>query len=161
MRSENKIRFLSLALALCAGAAPRTARADENQRNPFWPVGYQPESIAPVEIVSPEATKDLSAAATALVEKGWKDALRRLDVRGSSRMADGRSLALINKRAYAVGEIVQLVHGGRPYAWKVVKIDLSGVTLERYNQNVAEMLEGSAESKSGPVSGDTEKGDQL
>jgi hypothetical protein len=79
-------------------------------------------------------------------------------VRGSSRMADGRSLALINRRAYAVGEVVRIAHGGRTYAWKVVKIDLSGVTLERYNQNVAEP-EGPASSSGPEPSKGTEKGD--
>lgn len=162
MRSVGIIRPALTLFVLWAGASAGTLRADSSQRNPFWPVGYQSESIAPVEIVSPEAAKDLDAAATAQVERGWKEALRRLDVRGSSRMADGRYLSLINKRAYAVGEIVVVAHGGRNYAWKVVKIDLSGVTLERYNTKGTESLEEPASSSSGSKSsGDTEKGDKL
>jgi hypothetical protein len=118
--------------------AARPARSDDSMRNPFWPVGHWPEASIPVEIVTPEDAKNMDEAAAALVERGWKEALRRLDVRGSSQRSDGRSIALVNKKSYALGEIVSLTQGDRVYRWKVVKIDLSGVTLERYNQNVVE-----------------------
>jgi len=142
-RSYQRGRFTLQGTLLLAGwlgafAGTRPACAAEGMRNPFWPVGYWPEAFSPVEAITPEIEKNMDAAAAARTESAWQEARRRLVLRGISQQSDGRSVVLVNGRTYAAGEIVKVFLGDKTYRWKIVQIDLSGVSVERYIESAVD-----------------------
>ncbi len=90
-------------------------------RDPFWPVGYEPEK--PVDV---EAVKQQS-----LADKNWNEAMKQVAIQGVSSVS-GEYYAIINTEAKRVGESVSVEHGGLRYTWKVERIAPSGsVKLRR------------------------------
>jgi len=91
-------------------------------RDPFWPVGYFPTEWGKKE--KPEEQKFSTSA--------WRAPAARLQVRGVSRMGD-RVMAFINGELYSPGDVVEVLHHGKAFQWKVAEIKPDGkVQFDRY-----------------------------
>lgn len=134
-RKISTCRVAGLAVVLCIAAQfPLAAEQtpvipggnsflNERLRNPFWPVGYFPESWS----------RDGDEPATASQEDtSWDGPAALLRVSGTSRMGS-RMVAIVNEQIKNVGELVEIEYGGRVYQWKVQEIRPDGtVNLERH-----------------------------
>ncbi len=133
-RHINRYWITGLAALLWIAAASgipadETALASKNPpfmterlRNPFWPVGYLPESWAKTGEDEPSAPPDTS----------WAEPKAQLRVSGTSQMGD-QTVAIVNNEIKSIGELVEIRHNGRVYQWKVQDIQPDGtVNLERY-----------------------------
>lgn len=91
-------------------------------RDPFWPVGYQPESGA-------------AATGARKTPKGsvdWSKAMKQVVINGVSSRAGGGYVAIINNEVKSVGEAFSIRYGGVLYTWKVASIKPPGsVKLRR------------------------------
>lgn len=104
--------------ALTEQAAPK--------RDPFWPVGYVPESIRRAE-----AEKNIEAE-TPVVNNNWNEAMKKVVINGVSSRADNEFFVVINGQVKSVGDTVSLNHEGTIYTWAVDSINPPGsVKLRR------------------------------
>jgi len=121
-RFEMKGGWLALLLAAgVAGASPgrNTAPAKDGAinaknssdvalRDPFWPVGYEPEKPVDVEIVKQQS----------LADRNWNEAMKQVAIQGVSSVS-GEYYAIINTETKRVGESVSVEYGGMRYTWRV------------------------------------------
>lgn len=136
---------LAVALAaLAAGAAPSRALPAEGaaaadapsapetlQRNPFWPVGFEPGAAPAVPSALP-----FDAPRPRVGPLDWDAATRSLDIRGVTSLGAGRSAAIINGEVVSEGESLTLRRDGWIYAWRVERIRLDNVELTRLDARV-------------------------
>ena len=95
------------------------------QRDPFWPVGYQPE---PVE----EAATEQKEIVIPKVSSNWNEAMKKVVINGVSSRASNEFFAVINGQVKSVGDTVTLSHEGTIYTWAVDSITPPGsVKLRR------------------------------
>ena len=91
------------------------------ERDPFWPVGYEPKK--PVDAAG--------ARKKALADKNWAEAMKQVSVQGVSSVS-GEFYAIINAETKRVGDQVSVEWGGVRYTWKVERIAPPGsVKLRR------------------------------
>ncbi len=122
-----------LVAAIHAGAAPVPSNGMEDARNqpakvkrdPFWPVGYEPEGYtasprqAPVAASAPQG------------KTGWSEAMKEIVINGVSSRADNEYFAVINGQVLSVGETISVSHGGTIYTWAVDSIQPPGAVKLR------------------------------
>ncbi len=91
-------------------------------RDPFWEVGYVPSDWG----------RKPGVAEKKIAAEEWDAPASQLKVSGVSRMGS-RVMAVINGSLYSSGDVVEIVHFGKTFQWKVMKIKSNGsVKLERY-----------------------------
>lgn len=95
------------------------------KRDPFWPVGYQPDPVR-----KPTEQKQNNVAPR--VKTSWNDAMKSVVINGVSSRANNEFFAVINGQVKRVGDTVKLTHEGIIYTWAVDKITPPGsVKLRR------------------------------
>jgi len=91
-------------------------------RDPFWEVGYFPSGWG----------SDQGSAEKKLFTEEWDAPAAQLKVNGVSRMGK-RVMALINGTLYSSGDLVEVVHRGKTFQWKIAQIKPDGtVQFERH-----------------------------
>lgn len=130
------VHALSIGLA-CLMAAPafseRTGGSGTNdaqqsasnaKRDPFWPVGYVPESA-----VKAVAEKQI---AKSTANKDWSGAMKKVVINGVSSKGKNEFFAVINGELKGVDDTFSVQHGGTVYTWAVASIQPPGsVRLRR------------------------------
>ena len=125
-----------LLFAMAAGAQSQTKPADgmndanklvvSPKRDPFWPVGYEPENFAAAK-EEPEVRVSKSTAGN-----NWNGAMKKVVINGVSSRANNDFYAVINGSVKSVGDTVSVEHEGNTYTWAVDRIDPPGsVKLRR------------------------------
>jgi len=90
-------------------------------RDPFWPVGYEPEKPVDAEVEKQQS----------LADRNWSEAMKQIVVQGVSSVS-GEYYAIINTETKRVGELVSVEYGGVRYTWRVENIAPPGsVKLRR------------------------------
>ena len=131
----------ALALLLLA-ALPAPA-----ERDPFWPIGYEPPKPEPAVKETPELPKPPPPAKPKppvirpISEKDWADARKSIIVSGFTRSSlpgtgKTRTLAMINRRSYAPGDTLCLTNAEIRFLWRIESVAdrdlrLSPVKAER------------------------------
>lgn len=133
MKNNNKTKkTVAMFVFLIAGTAfSNTDMAEmftlEPLRDPFWPVGYFPESWQSDE---PEESAPSPTSGT-----DWKIPTSLIQVSGTSRLGD-KAIAIINGDLKEVGDLIEVSYSGRIYQWKLKKINASGtVDIDRVGIN--------------------------
>lgn len=95
------------------------------KRDPFWPIGYVPESVKAAE-----------AKKTVVIKKtegnDWNGAMKKVVINGVSSRADNEFFAVINGEVKSVNDTISISHGGITYTWAVASIKPPGsVKLRR------------------------------
>jgi len=127
---------LSVALLCMAGAAltaPGRAPGQTNQtagasaphallRDPFWPVGWQPAYVGPLDATKPGKS----------VLARWEEAAKLLQPTGLSRNADGKYMSIIKGvGAVEEGDVVAVNFGGVTYKWTIRSISPQGLVIDK------------------------------
>jgi hypothetical protein len=111
-------------------------------RDPFWPIGYVPESerkqkAEPVAVTkTPSVPQKAPPPAEApIADDDWAKAKKTLAIRGTTRSVnpvthDVRTLALINRQLFAVGDTVSALYQNIRFQWRITAISDSEVSLE-------------------------------
>lgn len=96
------------------------------KRDPFWPVGYVPESVkAAAEAKKPKTVVKRTIA------NDWNTAMKNVAINGVSSK-NKEFYAVINGRIKSVGDTVTVKHEGMVYTWSVESIKPPGsVKLRR------------------------------
>ena len=95
-------------------AAQVRSRKSRRGRDPFWPVGYAPESVMERTFGGVD----------------WKGATGQLKIQTPSRSPNGDYFVIISGQAVAVGETVEIKYLNYVYTWTVQSIDITkGVSL--------------------------------
>lgn len=104
------------------------------QRDPFWPIGYEPpkaeppaaEAAAPVKTASPskEPAKPLPPPVKPVTEADWTEARKTVDVSGFTRSkrpdtGETRTHVMINRRTYSVGDSLSITNSGIHFTWHI------------------------------------------
>ena len=96
------------------------------KRDPFWPVGYVPESV--------KAAAEASSTGPVVkrtIANDWNTAMKKVSINGVSSK-NKEFFAVINGRIKGVGDTVTVNHGGMVYTWSVESIKPPGsVKLRR------------------------------
>jgi hypothetical protein len=104
-------------------------------RNPFWPVGYTPAATptgTPAAVAVPAgATPAFAVPAGPPREEDWNEARRLLQFGGVSSRAGGPMFAVVSGRVVAAGDFVEAPYRGWVFAWRVQRVDASGIELVR------------------------------
>jgi hypothetical protein len=99
-----------------------TVQADRF-RDPFWPVGWEPDVYG------------LAGRSGGRGEGGirrWQDAMRRVEITGLIRTADGSYLANVRGIGVVeVGDLIWVDYDGMIYKWRVREISERGIVPER------------------------------
>ena len=96
------------------------------QRDPFWPVGFEPKRSV--------VTETTDENVTVRVEQGtdWNKAMEQVAIQGVSSKAGHESYAIINGQVKSVGETVTIRVGEINYTWMIEGISPpSSVNLRR------------------------------
>jgi hypothetical protein len=116
---------LLLAAGTASGQTNRTAAASVPHallRDPFWPVGWQPAYVGPVDETKPE--KGLLTR--------WDEAARLLRLTGLSRNADGKYMGIIKGvGAVEEGDVVAVNLAGLTYKWSIRAISPQGLAIDK------------------------------
>ena len=99
--------------AASVGMNNANKKAQQEKRDPFWPVGY-----APV-IESKEA---LPVVERPVVVGSWGKAMKTIVINGVSSRSDNDFYAVINGEIKSVGDTVSVKCGGTIYTWAVDSI---------------------------------------
>ena len=86
------------------------------ERDPFWPVGYQPKTATKAVETKPQQ---------AIVEKSnedWKAAMKLVMVSGVSQRGETEYCAVINGELKVVGETITVLYNGAEFTWTVAGI---------------------------------------
>ena len=135
-----KLQPLGLALALCVAAIPSYLPAQDVggtddakkevsaiKRDPFWPVGYVPESVK-----AALAAKANPQTVRPTVGNDWNKAMKNVVINGVSSRADNEFFAVVNGQVKSVGDTVTVNYQGTVYTWAVEGIKPPGsVKLRR------------------------------
>ncbi|MFC1467383.1 hypothetical protein ACFLQY_01635 [Verrucomicrobiota bacterium] len=125
------ILLLMGVLFFCSFSEAGTQDAPERLRDPFWPVGYEPEGWgAPVAEVA-EGAAGQGAGSASSVDLAWDAALAKVKMAGVSRKGN-EVVVIINDRVRRVGSVVSVLHAGSRYRWRIDSVDKKGLlTLKR------------------------------
>ncbi len=120
--------FAGSILGAPSESEPTNPRAEKSRspskplRDPFWEVGYFPSGWG----------SEKGAAERKLSTEEWDAPAAQLKVNGVSRMGK-RVMALINGTLYSSGDLVEVVHRGKTFQWKIAQIKPDGtVQFERH-----------------------------
>jgi hypothetical protein len=95
----------------------------EALRDPFWPVGWHPPRLGPVQ--EAEEDEDMSGWVK------WDEAQKRIRISGISRRGD-RRLAVVNGVGVVEkGDLISVTHGRLIYRWEVASISDHGIVPVR------------------------------
>lgn len=95
------------------------------KRDPFWPVGYVPESVRAASIKKPEVKKPTES-------NDWNGAMKKVVINGVSSRSNNEFFAVINGQVRSVDDTINVNHGGVTYTWAVASIKPPGsVKLRR------------------------------
>ncbi len=112
--------MLALSLNITVNAEDGTDRASSRatsvKRDPFWPVGYQPEWL--INAGKPKQDKALVASGTT----DWNEAMKKVVIKGVSSRAGSEFFAVINGQIKSVGETFSIRHDEMLYTWMVDSI---------------------------------------
>ena len=110
--------------------------ASAAERDPFWPIGYQPAPPAPVEVPKPTIVEPLPAAVAepppkpappaikAIETNDWETARKTLSVSGfasSTRPDTGetRLQVMINRKTYSAGDFINITNRNIHFTWRI------------------------------------------
>ena len=97
------------------------------KRDPFWPVGYVPESVKKAI-----AARDKPNSVRPTVANNWSTAMKKIAINGVSSRANNEFFAVINGQVKSVGDTVTVNLDGLVYTWAVESIKPPGsVKLRR------------------------------
>ncbi len=104
-----------------SGTKDASKKSVETKRDPFWPVGYQPEE-----------KKSEAEVVAKISGEGWSGAMKQIVINGVSSRAGDEYIAVINGEIKNVGESVSVRLGSSVYTWVVDSIKPpSSVKLRR------------------------------
>jgi hypothetical protein len=96
------------------------------QRDPFWPVGFEPKRSVAVE------TTDQNVMVRVEKSADWNKAMEQIAIQGVSSKADSEFYAIINGQVKSMGETVTILVGEINYTWMIESISPpSSVKLRR------------------------------
>lgn len=96
-------------------------------RDPFWPVGYEPETVYRSEESDTPVRRKATPGGI-----DWEEAMKQVRINGVSSRAE-EYIAVINNEVKSVGEQVSIEYAGVKYTWKVESITPPGsVKLRRH-----------------------------
>jgi len=104
--------------------------AQDDLRDPFWPVDYDPEA-AQLEAERGGKSLDQVAAEREKLEDSWNKAQTKLKITGLSRMAEQGYFAIINDQMVRAGDTLSVEIADGVFVWKVVDIGSEGIKLRR------------------------------
>lgn len=113
------------------------------QRDPFWPVGYEPakpepvvtEQAEPAKPEKPEAPpKPQPPAVKPVSDQDWVAARKSVIISGFTQATrpdtgETRALVMINRQSYAAGDTVCLTNAGIRFLWRVESAAGQGLCL--------------------------------
>lgn len=106
----------------------RLDRAD-TLRDPFWPVAWQPAAFG---TANPNLDRDQGGI------RKWHDAIRRVNISGLIRAADGSYLANVpGVGVVEVGDLIWVEYEDMVYKWRVRAITEKGIVPERLSVSPA------------------------
>lgn len=116
MKTAAALLTVALSLALSTAGHAYEPKKKSNfsanaiVRNPFWPIGWKPGPARPVGEAKKEEVKTVTIP---------PDLLNITSIQAGS---GGRSLAVINKKTYLVGDKIKAEVGGRQLEFQVIAI---------------------------------------
>ena len=109
-----------------AGMDDAVSTPVEVQRDPFWPVGFEPKRNVVIETTGTNVTVRVKEGAD------WNKAMQQIAIQGVSSKAGNESYAIINGQVRSTGETVTLLVGEINYTWMIESISPpSSVKLRR------------------------------
>ena len=95
------------------------------KRDPFWPVGYVPESVRIANVKKTVVKKPTE-------NNDWNGAMKQVVINGVSSRSNNEFFAVINGQVRSVDDTISVNHGGVTYTWAVASIKPPGsVKLRR------------------------------
>lgn len=109
------------------GAGADDAGKDASfKRDPFWPVGFVPESVRKATVAAPKTGENRRGITD------WSAAMKQVVINGVSSRSNSDFFAVINGGVKRVGDSVSVMHEGAVYTWAVDSIKPPGsVKLRR------------------------------
>lgn len=127
--------FLLLAAALiCVSAVSYAADAGKDpyfsgKRDPFWPVGFQPDGLKPPP-PPPKAQRKLTADELRDLALQQQALLKRqLDLKGSIKRG-GKRYILIGAELVGTGDVLEVQVGGEKYKLRIKSLTSDNILLE-------------------------------
>ncbi len=93
-------------------------------RDPFWPIGFSPEST------NKESNTTDEKKQKKVEDPVWKEAIHLLDVKGVMNSGGNKYVAMINNQVVREGDEVSVQMGSLLYRWKVHSISKTGARFE-------------------------------
>jgi hypothetical protein len=95
------------------------------KRDPFWPVGYVPESVK-------NAATEKGVVKKYTEGNDWNGAMKKVVINGVSSRSDNEFFAVVNGEVRSLNETVSVTHAGITYTWVISSIKPPGsVRLRR------------------------------
>ena len=105
--------------------------AKSELRDPFWPVGYYPESFMNTEEEEPEENIQDTEPEEKELPLFWDEAQRQIMITGNSDMGRSGQFAIINGQLLKEGDFVTIDYKDYIYQWELMSIDEGAVKLKR------------------------------
>jgi len=101
-------------------------------RDPFWPIGYSPappaseKELEPVRARAPEP-KPEPPREKPVTEDDWAKARKALAISGTTSAVkpgtnEARTLVMINRQMFAIGDTVSFVYTDIRFQWRIVSV---------------------------------------
>ena len=116
---------------LCNGQNKADSSSKKKQlRDPFWPVGWEPPSDAPVDT---STGRRLPPKPVKSPEQKWKEAAKELKVTGIVKQpSTGKYMAMVSGFGIVEeGDIIWVKRGGLKYRWQVEKVTEEGLIQKK------------------------------
>jgi hypothetical protein len=113
-------------------AVVETNAAAMVERDPFWPIGYVPQSTVQTNSVAPVVTNTVVAMPTRIEEltpERMKALKSRINVGGIMKQG-AKHYVLVNNQMVTVGDTIQIPFEGTAYRFIVRSLNDQDVTLE-------------------------------
>jgi hypothetical protein len=133
MKTNPPIFFM-----LCLVCGLIAANASATPRDPFWPIGYVPLSERQQKKIAEanaDSAKTAQASEESISDSDWAKARKLISIHGVTRSTNPatkevRTLVMINRQTFAVGDTVSVVFQNIRFHWRVASISDQGATLD-------------------------------
>lgn len=96
--------------------APQEPQKKQRLRDPFWPIGYIPDSWKEKEEVVVDADVE---------NKLWQEAFKKIRV-SFVKVVQGTRVAFINGKPKRAGDTVEVPHAGKTFQWALLDVYENG-----------------------------------
>jgi hypothetical protein len=108
-----------------SGMNDAKTEASAVKRDPFWPIGFVPESLSKENVKAADVKKPTG-------NSDWSGAMKKVVINGVSSRSNNEFFAVINGDVKSENDTVSVEHDGTIYTWAVASIKPPGsVKLRR------------------------------